>query len=132
MFSLSRRQFALSAAVAVPTAVVGGFVPGARRALAHQAESVGVGGVDPFVAVTPDGGTVYLAWFQPAEINSIQFARSTDGGASFTGVVTASGDDTDVISLSQSSPAIALGANGEIYLVYARNTPHPGVDFGRY
>jgi hypothetical protein len=58
-------------------------------------------------------------------------ARSDDG-ATFGAPVAASGDDTDLFSLVQSPPAIGLGPAGEISVLYARNTHHPGVAFGRY
>jgi hypothetical protein len=72
----------------------------------------------PDLAVTPDG-TVYLMWidtnWQP------EFARSSNGGASWSGPFSAS-----IPGLTSSAlPAIVAGGNGKIALQYYGTTDNP-------
>lgn len=106
-------------------------------------------GVDPMLAFNPTTNTSYVAWVQSAPADAGQatatpdgqmamppsgqvlLARSTDGGATFAEPVVASGTDSDVMSYVGSSPLVIVGPTGDVSVVYQRNVPHEGVDFGR-
>ncbi len=77
----------------------------------------------------PRGNWIYVAWTEfddygvsnPADSSRILFARSTDGGASFTGIVklnTLSGNCVDEDYTTEGAVP-AVGPNGEIYVAWS-------------
>ncbi|HIA14932.1 MAG TPA: exo-alpha-sialidase [Nitrospirales bacterium] len=84
----------------------------------------------PSMAVSPDG-TISLAWHDHRKGNAdIFFARSTDGGESFSRNLKVSDDETDT---HQFSPSLAVDQQGHIYIAWhdLRNNSQPDIYFGK-
>jgi len=89
------------------------------------------------VAVNPTTGAIYVAWRQFAIVNdpnAIVFAKSVDGGKSFTkGAVVTPITPFDQASTSISFrtngfPTMAVDGNGRVYLAWAQRGVGPGGD----
>jgi len=84
----------------------------------------------PSMAVSPDG-TISLAWHDHRKGNAdIFFARSTDGGESFSRNLKVSDDETDT---HQFSPSLAVDQQGHIYIAWhdLRNNSQSDIYFGK-
>ncbi|MCP5327200.1 MAG: sialidase family protein [Steroidobacteraceae bacterium] len=98
----------------------------------HQAQS-------PEVAIGPDD-SVNMIWIDQNTADSSQthghghshmastnlfFARSTDGGLTFSAPVSVNPTPGEVWGFSVSKPRIAVGSNGTIHVFYPANDVHP-------
>ena len=84
----------------------------------------------PSMAVSPDGA-IYLAWHDHRKGNAdIFFAKSTDGGESFSQNLRVSDDETDT---HQFNPSLTVDQNGHIYIAWhdLRNNSQPDIYFGK-
>ncbi len=84
----------------------------------------------PSMAVSPDGA-IYLAWHDHRKGNAdIFFAKSTDGGESFSRNLKVSDDETDA---HQFSPSLTVDQKGHIYIAWhdLRNNSQPDIYFGK-
>jgi hypothetical protein len=72
------------------------------------------------VAVDAKGG-VYAAWRHifPGSLRDIAFAKSTDGGASFTPLVRVSEDRWELNGCPEDGPSMAIDASGMIHIAWA-------------
>ena len=108
------------------------------------------GGRNPTVAVDRQSGAVYLAWAQeapgaqsePAQKKGkkadpkleVLLARSDDGGRHFGAPVVVNSPEDRVISHSVNPTQVAVGAKGEVYVLYGSKDPDftlPGSYLGR-
>lgn len=64
----------------------------------------------PTIAVSPDGNTVYVSYYD-AELDRALFEKSTDGGASFGGQLVLSGQPVSAAPFTK----VALDPSGNIY-----------------
>lgn len=89
------------------------------------------GALNPTTAFDPKSGAVYVAWAeeipgaaQPEgkdqQVRAV-VARSDDGGRTFSGPVVASGAADHVRTYTISPTQVAVGANGEVYVLYLHN-----------
>src|SRR4051812_34040597 len=92
-------------------------VPVSKAADAHS----------PCMHVGPDG-TIFVSWFQAKA--DVYFARSTDGGNTFSAPVRACRQVTDnnYTSLLQRSPEFAIDTKGTIHLVWTEGAPKAASD----
>lgn len=84
----------------------------------------------PSMAVSPDG-MIHIAWHDHRKGNAdIFFARSTDGGESFSRNLKVSDDETET---HQFSPSLAVDRKGHIYIAWhdLRNNSQPDIYFGK-
>lgn len=100
------------------------------------------GAYNPTTAVDPASGMIYLAWAQdvaggeapedggedgehPAPLREAVVARSDDDGATFADPVVVSAPGDTVVSFAVSPTQVALGPEGEVYLLYLTHTDYP-------
>jgi len=84
----------------------------------------------PSMAVSPDG-TISLAWHDHRKGNAdIFFAKSTDGGESFSRNMMVSDDETET---HQFNPSLTVDQNGHIYVAWhdLRNDSQPDIYIGK-
>lgn len=83
---------------------------------------------DAALVVAPDSGVVYFAWVEgDSGGRRVQFARSSDGGASWSQPVTVSDGPTDVgPPHGEASPRLVIGDAGQVALVWSRSVAVPG------
>jgi hypothetical protein len=121
--------------------------PGTAPLVASETRIVSqAGGRNPTVAVDPRSGAVYLAWAQehpgaakkdangPEHTLQVLVARSDDGGRRFGPAVVVSADGARIQSQAVSPTRIAVGPEGEVYVLYAHHDPDfrpAGWEFGR-
>lgn len=101
-----------------------------RRNVKVTDEFGSAGQLYPTLAVSPDG-TIVLAWHDHRKGNAdIFFARSTDGGESFSRNLMVSDDETKT---HQFNPSLAVDAKGHIYIAWhdLRNNSQPDIYFGK-
>jgi hypothetical protein len=94
------------------------------RAPAAAAQLAG----DPALAREPGSGTLYLAWVGgPADARQVEFARSADGGASWSSPVRVTTEPGDVgPPHGEAAPRIVAGGNGRVAIVWSKSVPVPG------
>ncbi|HEU4799496.1 MAG TPA: sialidase family protein, partial [Gemmatimonadales bacterium] len=83
---------------------------------------------DAALVVAPDSGVVYFAWVEgDSGGRRVQFARSSDGGASWSQPVTVSAGPDDVgPAHGEASPRLVTGGAGQVALVWSRSVVVPG------
>ncbi|MGH8555966.1 MAG: sialidase family protein [Methylococcales bacterium] len=81
---------------------------------------LGPAGSDPTVAVNIQTGTRYAAWIRPGKDSTQVVVARSDDGQNFTDPVVVSGGDTDIVSATVSPAQVAVGPNGEVYVLYER------------
>jgi hypothetical protein len=94
----------------------------------------------PEIALGPDGA-VYIVWIDedaaPKAVDpqhghshmaatNLMFARSTDGGRSFSEPVQVNSKPGEVWGFTVSKPRITVGANGTLHVFYPGNDVNPG------
>ena len=86
---------------------------------------------DPALAREPGSGTLFLAWVSgAADARQVQFARSTDGGASWSAPVPVTAEPGDVgPPHGEAAPRIVTAGQGRVALVWSRSVPVPGRRF---
>jgi hypothetical protein len=86
------------------------------------------GSGDAALLAAPDSGVVYFAWVEgDSSGRRVQFARSNDGGASWSQPVTVSDGPDDVgPPHGEASPRLVAGEAGQVALVWSRNVSVPG------
>lgn len=103
------------------------------------------GALNPTVAVDPAGGAMYVAWAEevdapdgvvaaepagatghaPDPVLRVLVARSDDGGQTFSAPVVASGADDHIDSFPVAPARVAVGADGDVLVLYRRAVPMP-------
>jgi hypothetical protein len=87
------------------------------------------GASNPTVAVDPRNGTVYVAWVGSAEGDgNVYVSRSTDGIA-FDPPVRANHVAGDAAPHEQAPAQVEVGPEGNVYVVWQKNTAAPGRRF---
>lgn len=145
---ITRRQMLGGLAAAGALALVGSV-----RVLAEHGAAAGSARTDPWLAVNPYDGFVYLTWVAPEQavdhaghgdatpmagghasdspaINRVFLARSTDGGNSFEEPVLVSGEDGYAASGS-TAPVSGFGPDGAVYVAYLSAPPSDVSKYGR-
>lgn len=85
---------------------------GPPSGLLHRSKAV-----SPPAAVIDDSGRIYIAWLEEEkDVNSLYLAASEDNGKTFKEIKVNAAED-EPASIHE-SPAIALGKNGEVYIVW--------------
>lgn len=121
------------ALIAAPAWTTNGPAAGVTVSLAdHSAQA-------PEIAVGPDG-SIHLVWIDELvsgsadpqsgghshiTANNVHYARSTDGGKTFSVPVQINVKNGDVWGFSVSKPRIAVGRNGTIHVFYSGNDVNP-------
>lgn len=121
-----------------PVVAKGVVAPAKRLALAALAVSeervvAPEGATNPTSAYDPKSGAVYLAWARevPGQTHvegkdpkmETVVARTADGGKTFSEPVVANGAGDEVISYSISPTQVAVGRQGEVYVLYLQRVP---------
>lgn len=88
--------------------------------------TAGVEAADPALAVDPATGDLLFSWMEGDTSGySIRFARSSDGGTTWSPAVTVTGPATDLKPHAESAPRLVAGP-GAIAIVWSNSTSAPG------
>ncbi|MEZ5500160.1 MAG: sialidase family protein [Steroidobacteraceae bacterium] len=129
---MKRQRLVILAALFLPLASIGGESVLVSDS-AHKAQS-------PEIAVGADG-SINIVWIDqdPApqrhdtgghehshmSTTNLYFARSTDGGGSFSAPTRVNANEGDVWGFSVSKPRVVVGNNGTIHVFYPANDVNP-------
>ncbi len=83
---------------------------------------------DPALAREPGSAALFLAWVSgPADARQVEFARSGDGGASWSAPVRVTLEPGDVgPPHGEAAPRIVAAGGGRVALVWSKSVPVPG------
>lgn len=89
-------------------------------------------GFDPTIARDEESGAKFIAWVRPGKpALEVVVARSDATKAGFLAPVTVSAGDADIVSSTVNPAQVAVGRNGEVYVLYQRRAPSPYMESGK-
>ena len=116
------KQFVRAAALVAATALAGcggGKAP-VVEALRLPADSTGKEHADPALAVDQRSGDLLMTWSSGDTSGyAIRFARSADGGTTWSSPVTVSGPSADIHPHSESAPRLVASPTGVLAVVWS-------------
>lgn len=81
----------------------------------------------PTLALTPDGGSAYLAWVEKDDsVSNVVLAAVTPDGRALRAPVRVNATPGDASTHDQAPPQVAVGPNGEVYVAWQKSTEVEG------